>query len=50
VGGLITQLFGHVPKRGEKLTLGGLEFEVMRSNNRRVVLLRVESIGSAESD
>ena len=50
VGGLITQLFGHVPKRGEKLTLSGLEFEVMRSNNRRVVLLRVESIGSAESD
>jgi magnesium and cobalt transporter len=48
VGGLITQLFGHVPKRGEKLMLGGLEFEVMRSNNRRIVLLRVKSGGLVE--
>lgn len=44
VGGLITQLFGHVPKRGEKLTLSGLEFEVMRSNNRRIVLFRVKQL------
>lgn len=48
VGGLITQSFGHVPKRGEKLTLNNLEFEVMRSNNRRVVLLRVKSAATAE--
>jgi magnesium and cobalt transporter len=49
VGGLITQSFGHVPKRDEKLTLNTLEFEVIRSNNRRVVLLRVKPANTSET-
>jgi magnesium and cobalt transporter len=31
VGGLIAHVMGHVPKRGEKVTLGGLDFVVLHT-------------------
>ncbi len=41
IGGIVMQAFGHLPKRGEKLDLDGFTFEVLRSDNRRIHLLRV---------
>lgn len=41
VGGLVTHDFGHLPKRGEKIELGGFRFKVLRADSRRVHLLEV---------
>ena len=41
VGGLIVQQAGHLPKRGEKITLERFRFEVLRADNRRLHLLRL---------
>ena len=40
ISGLLLQAFGHLPKRGEKIELGGFHFEVIRANARRIQLLR----------
>ncbi|MFP5506785.1 MAG: HlyC/CorC family transporter [Gammaproteobacteria bacterium] len=39
VGGLVTQAFGHMPKRGESVVIGNFEFKVLRADNRRVHIL-----------
>lgn len=41
VGGLVISRFGHVPKRGESVNLGGLDFAVLRADSRRLHTLRV---------
>lgn len=41
VGGLITQRFGHMPKRGESLRIEKFSFNVQRADRRRVHLLQV---------
>lgn len=41
IGGIVMSAFGHVPKRGESVTIDSLEFKVLRSSNRRVDLLEV---------
>lgn len=41
IGGLVMTTLGRVPKRGERLEAGGLRFEVLRSDSRRVHLLKV---------
>jgi hemolysin (HlyC) family protein len=41
MSGLIVNGFGHMPKRGEKLTLDDIEFEVIRADKRRIQLLNV---------
>ena len=41
VGGLIVSHFGHVPKRGEMITLNEIQFEVLHADSRRVHLVRV---------
>ncbi|HEY1772207.1 MAG TPA: transporter associated domain-containing protein [Gammaproteobacteria bacterium] len=41
VGGLVTHAFGHLPKRGEKIELGGFRFKVLRADSRRLHLLDV---------
>lgn len=43
IGGLITNSLGHLPKRGEKASLGGYEFTVLRADSRRVHLLEVKT-------
>jgi magnesium and cobalt transporter len=42
IGGTLLKAFGHLPKRGEKLELNGFSFEVLRSDNRRIHVLRVK--------
>lgn len=39
IGGRVTQAFGHMPKRGESVTLGNFELKVLRADNRRVHIL-----------
>jgi len=42
IGGLVFDLAGHVPKRGEKVTrLEGFEFEVLAADSRRIKRLRI---------
>jgi len=44
VGGLILHRFGRLPKRGEATTLGGLRFQVLRADTRRLYLLQVQRL------
>lgn len=46
IGGLVAQSLGHIPKRGESLELGGLEFNILHADKRRVRLLRVSRIAA----
>lgn len=41
IGGLIINAFGHLPKRGEILDFAGFNVKVLRSDKRRVHLLRL---------
>lgn len=41
IGGLITQTLGHLPKRGEVVTIGRFEFKILHADSRRVRLLEV---------
>ena len=50
IGGVVMARFGHVPRRGEKLNIDGLHFEVLRADSRRVHLLKVTTLGAGESD
>jgi magnesium and cobalt transporter len=41
IGGLVMHQFGRLPRRGETVNIDGLEFRVLRSDRRRIDLLRV---------
>ncbi|MFP4606944.1 MAG: HlyC/CorC family transporter [Thiohalospira sp.] len=41
VGGLVMKAFGHLPRRNEAVTFGGLTFKVLRADSRRLHLLQV---------
>jgi magnesium and cobalt transporter len=41
IGGFVMARLGRVPRRGEKIELDGLRFEVLRADSRRVHLLKV---------
>src|SRR5450432_4332582 len=41
IGGLLMQEFGRLPRRGETIQIGLLEFRVLRADRRRIDLLRV---------
>ncbi len=41
IGGIVTQAFGHMPSRNEKVTLNGFSFRVLYSDNRQIHLLRI---------
>jgi magnesium and cobalt transporter len=47
VGGLVTHAFGRLPKRGEKIDIGGLEFQVLRADSRRLHTLLVRRLPQA---
>ncbi|WVN41379.1 transporter associated domain-containing protein [beta proteobacterium MWH-UniP1] len=42
IGGFVTDLFGRVPHRGEKIEHSGLRFEIQRADARQVHVLIVE--------
>jgi hemolysin (HlyC) family protein len=41
IGGLVMQQFGRLPRRGEAVTMDGIEFKVLRADRRRIDQLRV---------
>jgi magnesium and cobalt transporter len=41
IGGLLMQEFGRLPRRGETIRVGELEFRVLRADRRRIELVRV---------
>ena len=41
IGGLVLSRFGHVPRRGETITVDGMQFRVLRADNRRLHLLEM---------
>jgi CBS domain containing-hemolysin-like protein len=47
LGGLVFDLAGHVPKRGERITnLPGFDFEILAADSRRIKRLRIRRKGS----
>lgn len=48
VGGLVTRAFGHLPKRGESVTIEGFVFTVLRTDFRRIHLLNVVPLETTE--
>jgi magnesium and cobalt transporter len=46
VGGLLLHRFGRLPKRGEATTIGGLRFQVLRADSRRLHVLQVQRLPS----
>ncbi len=48
IAGLVTTEAGYVPKVGEKLTLSGLEVEILKADEKKLHLLRLRQ--SAETD
>ncbi len=49
VGGLVLNRFGRMPKRGERILLDGLQFQVLRADSRRLHSLLVETLDHAPS-
>ncbi|MCB1866671.1 MAG: CBS domain-containing protein [Chromatiales bacterium] len=43
IGGLVVKQLGHVPKRGEQITVDRFRIEVLRADARRIHLLRIEA-------
>jgi magnesium and cobalt transporter len=41
IGGLVSQRFGHLPRRGESISVGRFQFNVQRADSRRVHLFQV---------
>jgi magnesium and cobalt transporter len=41
IGGIVTQQFGHLPRRDEAVEVGGVHFKVLNADNRRIRLLQI---------
>ena len=43
VGGLVLQQFGHIPERGETITIGKFLITVLNADSRQIKLIKVKS-------
>lgn len=50
VGGYVVNQFGHLPERGEKITIRRFQFTVVRADNRRVHLLEMTILPKFETE
>jgi magnesium and cobalt transporter len=50
IGGVVAHQFGHVPRRGEAVTIGDLRFQVIRADTRRIHLLSITRAGDAVTE
>jgi len=41
IGGLVMNSFGHLPSRGESISIGGFNFTILRADKRRIHLLQL---------
>jgi putative hemolysin len=44
IAGLVTSELGYVPKKGEKLSLRGLEIEILKAGDRKIQMLRLRKL------
>jgi magnesium and cobalt transporter len=42
IGGIVTQYFGHLPMRDERVSIDGYRFKVLNADNRRIKLLQLK--------
>lgn len=49
VGGYVTNQFGHLPERGDTITIDRFAFTVIRSDNRRLYLLEMKVLFDADA-
>jgi putative hemolysin len=47
IGGLLNHIAGHVPAAGERLEYGGLRFEILEANQRKVLRVRARRLPAA---
>jgi CBS domain containing-hemolysin-like protein len=47
IAGMITSETGHVPKTGERLTIRGLDIEILQRDKKRVILVRIRRAENA---
>ncbi|MFY0676609.1 MAG: CBS domain-containing protein [Neptuniibacter sp.] len=45
IGGIVTQKFGHLPKKDEEVQIDGFHFKVLSADTRRIRLLQVTRTG-----
>ncbi|MGL4735132.1 MAG: CNNM family magnesium/cobalt transport protein CorC [Enterovibrio sp.] len=50
IGGLVITTFGHLPSRGEEITIDNFVFKVTAADNRRILLLQVTLLAPSNSD
>ncbi|MEN9659304.1 MAG: hypothetical protein RL571_2769 [Pseudomonadota bacterium] len=50
VAGLITQHFGHLPKRGEIVAFGGYRFQILRADSRRIYSVLIEKLADTPAE
>lgn len=50
VGGLVIHTLGHLPRRNEETVLGGFKFRVLSADKRRIHLLRMQVLPTAEPE
>ncbi|SFU63842.1 CNNM family magnesium/cobalt transport protein CorC [Xenorhabdus koppenhoeferi] len=48
IGGLVMQAFGHLPSRGESITINGYLFKVAMSDSRKIIQVHVKIPDDAE--
>jgi len=46
IGGMVLRALGHLPQRGEEVTVGNFEFRVLNADSRRLRLLRVRAVAA----
>ncbi|MGL5336327.1 MAG: CNNM family magnesium/cobalt transport protein CorC [Enterovibrio sp.] len=50
IGGLVITTFGHLPSRGEEITIDNFVFKVTAADNRRILLLQVSLVEQPNSN
>lgn len=50
IGGYVVNQFGHLPERGEQVTIGRYQFTVLRADNRRLHLLTMVLLPPDENE
>ena len=50
VGGLVLQQFGHIPERGETITIGKFLITVLNADSRQIKLIKVKSTKAREQE
>ncbi|MCX4186401.1 HlyC/CorC family transporter [Methylophaga sp. OBS4] len=49
VGGYVVNQFGHLPERGEQITIDRFQFTVLRADNRRIYLMKMVLLSPEEA-